>query len=124
MTMHLESTNGVDGNRRFYRSDRANFVVEISETTYTHDKNSLMTLWVKHGWMPKFIETTLSVSTYYRDGEGNCWGIYNPQVKTGVNEYGNPYPQINFDWMLEATPGNEQRLLAECERLMIEAQEG
>ena len=119
MTMHLESTNGVNGCRRFYQSDQANFTVEICECEYDRSPNSLMTLWVKHGWMRKYIEKTLSVTTYYTDDDGNCFGIYNPQVKTGINEYGNPYPEINFSWMLEATPKNEQRLLNECERLML-----
>lgn len=120
MTMRLESTNGIDGCRRFYRSDEGDLTVEICEIAHEHDKNGIMTQWVKRGWLPEFIEKTLSVRTYYEDGEGNCWGRYNPQAKTEVNEDGNPYPGTDFDWVLEATPENERRLLEECERLMEE----
>lgn len=118
--MHLKSKNGVNDCARFYESDEGKLVVEISECEYDHSANSLMTLWVKHGWMPRFFDRTLSVHTYYRDEEGNCHGVYNPQRKTRVDEFGNRHAEINFDWMLEATPENERRLLRECERLMLD----
>lgn len=121
MTTKLESTHGTNGCRRFFKSDIGNLVIEV--TTVKHDrdsKHSLMNLWVEKGWMPKFISTTLSINTYYTDAEGNCFGMFNPQIQTGINELGNPYPEINFLWMLEATPENEKRILDECERLMLE----
>lgn len=117
--MHLKSKNGIDDCVRWYESDEGKLTVEICECEYDHSSNSLMTLWVKHGWMPRFIDRALCVHTYYRDDEGNCWGRYNPQHKVAADEFGDLHAEINFDWLLEATMENEQRLLSECERLML-----
>lgn len=121
MAMTLEATQGVNDCVRWYKSDAGSFVVEIATCEYDHSKNSLMSLWVKHGWVDDFIEKVLWASTYYTDDEGNCWGRYNPQYATEVDEYGEHRAVIDFGWMLEATPENERRLLEECERLMVEA---
>lgn len=115
MAMELESTHGMDGCRRFYESDLGPLTVEITECTHERGRTGdLMGLWVKHGWMPEFIERTLHVSTYFHEEDGGCLGIYNPQIKDGVSR-----PVIDFRWMLEATPENEAKLLAECERRML-----
>ncbi|MEG0759446.1 MAG: hypothetical protein RR505_13635, partial [Raoultibacter sp.] len=59
---------------------------------------------------------------------GDCLGIYNPTLayeEYYVNHGDVPIkryrPEINPEWELEATSENEQKILDECERLMIEA---
>ena len=39
------------------------------------------------------------------DKEGNCCVKYNPQISSGT--------KINFDWILEATKENKERILNE-----------
>lgn len=116
MTMKLVSTHGADGRRRHYESDRANFTVEICECE--SDRNPVA-LWVKNGRASRLIGKTLLVTTYYTRDDGICLGSYNPQVKTSIGKCGSPCPEIDFDWVLEATPENERHLLDECERLML-----
>ena len=102
---------GENGTRRIYRSDDGRLTVEITPTDYDRSKNSLMTQWVKRGWMPRFIERTLNVSTYLKTDEGECGDYFNPQV--GLAPQG---IEIVFEWMLEDTPDNERRILDEIER--------
>lgn len=115
MTMGLESKHGMGDCRRFYESDLGPLTVEVTECTHDRGRTGdLMELWVKHGWMPEFIERTLHVSTYFYEEEGGCLGLYNPQIKNGVAR-----SVIDFRWILKATPENEAKLLAECERRML-----
>lgn len=83
-------------------------------------KSSLPNLWQKAGRTKKRLESYFSVATYVTDAEGLCWGRYNPQTKMeAVN--GTPRSVINFDWMLEATEQNRERLLRECYNRFINA---
>ena len=43
---------------------------------------------------------------YAYDKEGNCYGRYNPQILPHGTK-------INFDWILEATEENKERILNE-----------
>lgn len=91
--------------------------VEISECRPDNRmKNSLPNLWKKHGYTEKRLESYFSVRTYATDPEGVCRGRYNPQRVLGANK-------INFDWMLEVTKQNRERLLQEIYRRFIEAME-
>ena len=115
--LELTSTHG---NRRIYETgnERGRLVVEIA--TVEHDRKSksgLMSLWVKNGWMSEFLDTTLNVSTYFYPADGGgCFGRYNPTEK--AHESGRR-SVVDFAWKLEATPENEARILAECERMML-----
>ena len=60
---------------------------------------------VKHGYTKKNLTNYLCVDTYVTDKEGNCTRKYNPQA-----EKKNP-GKINFNYMLEATEANEEKLL-------------
>ena len=83
-------------------------------------KSSLPNLWQKHGYTKKRLESYFSVATYATDAEGVCCGRYNPQTKVeAVN--GKPRAVINFDWMLEVTEQNRERLLRECYNRFINA---
>lgn len=108
MVLMLRLSQEMCDTRRFYTNGK-DLTVEVTEVTYDRSANSLMTLWVKKGLMPRFIDRALCVQVYYDDGEGGCLDMFNPQRKRGRCE-------IEFSWMLEATPENERRLLEEIER--------
>ena len=78
-------------------------------------KADLMSCWVKNGHLSEFIPEHLHVDTYFYDEDDRCWGYYNPTEKRGG--YGR---SIDFDWILEATPENESRLVTECLRMAAE----
>lgn len=69
------------------------------------DKKSLPNLWKKHGYTKKNLTNYLCVDTFVTDKEGNCTRKYNPQA-----DKKNP-GKINFNYMLEATEANEEKLL-------------
>ena len=82
-------------------------------TIQTHDlkdKKSLMNIWVKNGWLEKPIEKTLRLELFVYDKKDNCFNKYNPQIIPNTNT-------INFDWMLEATEKNINKLLNEAYRI-------
>ena len=66
--------------------------------------------WVKRGWVPRWMDEYLSVQVYFRDDEGVGHNWHNPQIKHGTCR------EIEFGWLLEATPRNEEKLLQEIER--------
>ena len=94
----------------------------------SHDlkyKKSLMNLWVKNGWLPKALESFWSIDTYITDADGNCYGRYNPQTiwYQKFNSKGEVVQNrniINFEWILDATPENYEKLIAETERRFVE----
>lgn len=98
-------------NETFYNNKNEKIEVEIEEVR--HDKtlrSDLMKLWVKKKWMPKFLDKTLYVRTYVYDMNGNCYGKYNPMVRKDNRK-------INFDWVLEATEENQEKIIEEIKRL-------
>lgn len=106
----LEMTSGT---RRMYRSADGALAVEVSDCEYDRSANSLMTLWVKRGYVPRHLDRTLGVQTYLRRDDGTqVKDVFNPQV-TDKRE-------IDFGWMLAASEENEHRLLAEVARRYIE----
>lgn len=113
--LKLEQTM-VEGRRWFYTNDK-DLKVEVCLIEHDRSKTSLMSLWVKNGYMKKFIPTTWSIRCYYTREDGTCCEAFNPQIKSEPNEYGtSPRSVINFDWELEATEENLQKLLDEIER--------
>ena len=91
-------------------------VIEIR--THKADRRSkydMMSRWVKNGHLPEFIPECLHVDTYFYDEDDRCWGYYNPTEKRG-----GAGRVLDFDWMLAATPENEQRIVAECLRMAAE----
>lgn len=121
----LDRVAGINDCRRLYKSDDGKLFVEICtcDSGDRSNKNSLMNLYVKNGWLSEWLPTYLSVSTYFYDDDG-CHGYYNPTEKLELFEPGTPEYKnhggaryvINFDWKLEATPENEKRILEEVER--------
>lgn len=88
--------------------------IELLECTSDGSKNSLAYLWYKAGYTNKIMKKYLSINTYCTDSEGSCTGIYNPQTKWDNEKNRNV---INFDWLLENTEENKQKLIDEVIRL-------
>lgn len=105
--MELES-----GTRRIYRTGSGALAVEVSITDHTGIRGGAMDVFVKNGWVPRFMKRTLSVQTYFKLPDGSSVGeLFNPTVK-----HAGARTEADFDWMLEATPENEQLLLDEIGR--------
>ena len=88
----------------------------ISKCTDNDNINSLPKLWHRNGETKTVLPTYWSVKTYCFDEKGNCYGEYNPTVK--IYESGKRLV-LNFDWMLEATEENKEKLIKEVYRLFI-----
>ena len=99
--------------KEFKFVNNKNEEILIWATKTEHDRNfrnGLMNLWVKHGYLKKFISSTWHLELFVRDNEGNCWNKYNPQIIPGQHK-------INFNWMLEATEENLIKLINETKLL-------
>lgn len=84
-----------------------NILVEVSICENDGSKYALPKLWKKNGWMDHELKTWIHLMVYVTDPSGLCHGKYNPTEKAG---------KINFQWVLEATPENLEKLLTEVER--------
>lgn len=101
-------------------------VVELTKSENdTEDKKSMPNRWYQKGWIPEKLSSYWSITVYAYDGDGNCFGRYNPQIRMepGVREamidgktVSVPGPVIDFDWIFEATPENAAKLFNEIER--------
>ena len=92
--------------------------IELTLCTDLDSKNSLPKLWYKNGYTERVLDTYWSVNTYVKDSEGRSWGKYNPQTKR--SEDGKRII-INFDWMMEATEENRNKIINEVYRIFSEA---
>jgi len=96
-------------------SKKESLVVEVTKVICDlKDKKSLMNLWKKHGFIKDMLPTYWDIDTYVTDSEENCWMKYNPTAKKA--EDGAQGNVIDFDWILEATEENLQKLLREIYR--------
>ena len=97
------------GTRKFYCFNDRNSKGERIEIEFTKIENShkehLINLWYKKGFIKEKLENYWHVAVHVYDKEGNCYGKYNPQISSGT--------KINFDWVLEATEENKERILHE-----------
>lgn len=98
---------------------KESLLIEISECENQGGKNALPVLWYKNGYVDRVLGTYLCIDTYCTDSEGNCWGMYNPQVKLSDDC---KRQVINFDWMFENTEENKMKLVNEAIRLFETAQ--
>lgn len=122
--MNLVSIEKVAATRTLYTFKNKNskgetLVIELSlckdNPTY---KNSLPKLWYKKGYIDRVLETYWNIDTYVTDSEGSCWSLYNPQLKAAES---GKSAVINFDWMLEATEENKQKIINEVYTLFSKA---
>ena len=85
-------------------------VAEFSLCERCGGKGSLMAIWMKKGYVERIMETWWTVEVYCYD-EAGCHGRYNPTAKPGGAGY-----VVDFDWMLEGTPENMEKLSNEIVR--------
>lgn len=99
----------------FLNNKNERVVVWLS--TVEHDRNykkNLMNIWLKNGYVDRFIEKTINCQTFVYDELGNCWGKYNPTSKLSADKC---RMVINFDYILEDTLANRQLLLDKVQEL-------
>ena len=84
--------------------------------TDMEDKKTLPNLWKKEGYIEDVKATYWHVETYAEDTENNCFMGYNPQVKAEDKRR-----VINFEWILEGTEENRQKILGEIYNLFMVA---
>lgn len=96
--------------REFYHFNDRNSKGERIEIEFTKVENGnnrrLINLWYEKGFIKEQLENYWQVTVYTYDKEGNCYGKYNPQILPCKT-------RINFDWILEATKENKERILNE-----------
>ena len=99
-------------NRRcfFYVGTDENFVIEMTICNHElENKNDMMNVWKKLGYIDQIHDTHIVITTYYRDCKGNWWGYYNP---THTADH-----KIDFSMILPYSPENAARLIAEAIRM-------
>ena len=92
--------------------------IELLLCADSDSKNSLPKLWYKNGYTERVLDTYWNVNTYVKDSEGRSWGKYNPQTKRSED---GKRMIINFDWMMEATEENKNKIINEVYRIFSEA---
>lgn len=85
-------------------------IIELTDCKNPDRGNTLPILWKKYGYTNKLLNTYICVKTYCTDSDGNCYDRYNPQIKLSEDK---KRRIINFDWMLENTEDNKQKLIDE-----------
>lgn len=95
---------------RWFIYSGEDFTIELSIITHDlTDKNDLMNLWKKHGYIKETSPTHIGISTYHTEQDGSCYGRYNITHTA--------HSKLDFDWILPYTPGNAAQLIAECIRM-------
>ena len=115
----IEDKSCGKGLRIWYRFEQKNekgekILVELVSCTRDPGSRSLPILWKKKGLIDRVLDSWVGVNVYVTSEDGTCRGDYNPQ-ESGIGH------KINFDWMLEDTPENRARVIAEiCRRAFEE----
>ena len=82
-------------------------VAEFTLLENDHTRWSLPVRWKNHGKLDRELETWWSVQVYVYDEDDGCRGLYNPTERCGAR---------NFEWILEGTAENLEKLSCEIER--------
>lgn len=86
------------------------FTIELGVCTHDlSDRNDMMNLWKKAGYIKETSPTHIYVHTYHTEPDGSCYWRYNITHT--------PEGKVDFDWVLPYTPGNAAQLVAECIRM-------
>lgn len=115
----VKDMSGGLGSRIWYRFEEKNakgeeIIVELISCTRDPGFSSLPIIWNKKGLIGRVLDSWIGVNVYVTSEDGTCRGDYNPQ-ESGIGH------KINFDWMLEDTPENRDRIIAEiCRRAFEE----
>ena len=107
------------GNRvRYTFADKTrngeSLIVELIRCENLGGPHSIPNLWKDHGYIDRILENFIGTDVFATDEEGNCRRRYDPQLSKDGR-------RINFDWILEDTPENRDRIIAEiCRRAFEE----
>lgn len=113
MSRYIKETLNLSGTRERYTFLNENKNGETIVVDMAHgyaspkSRTSLPARWKSAGYTKKLLTSWINVDVYVTDAKGNCYNKYNPTIADRV---------INFDWMIEDTPENRQRMLEEIER--------
>lgn len=85
-------------------------IFDLIRCTNPGGARSLPERWKAAGYIDRVLQSWIGVDTFATDSAGNCRRAYDPTVdETGKH--------INFEWMIEDTPANRARMIAEiCRR--------
>jgi hypothetical protein len=86
--------------------------VEVNSCYNEKSPRCLPVLWYKNGWTDRLILNYWSVRSYVHDPDGNCYGRYD---FTKLSDDGKSRV-IDFDWILENTIENLEKMVAEMLR--------
>lgn len=114
--MEKNKTEWFDFNKKNSKGEKLTISITHCEAVMNDDgsvsKHAVSYSWFQKGFTKKLLKSYFSVKTYVNDEFDMK---YNPQ-KTIVNKQN----VIDFDWLLEDTEENKQRLLNEIERRFYE----
>ena len=111
--------------RRFVRTwDEPNskgerIAAEFVLCTGGFEKRSVQRIWKKKGYIDRILDSFWYVDVCCYCEDGSCWARYNPTVQSGGAGY-----VFNFEWMLEGTLENAEKISAEIERRAFAECEG
>lgn len=94
-------------------TDGETLVFELSKSINPGGKNSLPVLWHKKGYTKTLLFSFWSLKTFVSHEKYGCFRAYDPTVKDNG--------QINFDYILEATPENAGKIVTEIIRRFLAA---
>lgn len=86
--------------------------VEVNSCYNEKSPRCLPVLWHKNGWTDRLILNYWSVRSYVHDQDGNCYGRYD-FIKLSDD---GKRRVIDFDWILENTTENLEKMIAEMLR--------
>lgn len=90
-------------------------IVDLVRCENPGGARSLPNLWKEHGYIDRVLKSWIGIDVYVTDKAGNCRRDYDPMV---LDNNGH---RINFEWVLEDTPENRDRIIAEiCRRAFEE----
>lgn len=108
-----------EGTNLFYTFDERTPKGELLQVGFwkvvNDHKGHLINLWYKKGWLKEPVKSYWSIDVYVTDQKGECHDRYNPTVTKDH--------KVNFDWVIEATEENKEKLLDEIVRLAYQQPE-
>lgn len=115
----MEDMTGGNGYRvRYTFEDKTrkgeSLIVDLTRCDNHGGSHSILNIWKARGYIDRVLKNFIGVDVFATDDEGNCRRRYDPVVLEGRRG-------INFYWILEDTPENRDRIIAEiCRRAFEE----
>lgn len=92
------------------KGERLCVEIGIGQNYLPNSKLSLPYLWYKNGHTKEILQSWWEVQTYVTNADGVCYRAYDPTIQKSSD--GKRF-EINFDWMLDATKENFEKILDE-----------